>query len=225
MLDSLELTGRAATHVQKFSDPPCTLHPRAAQALLAMRAAAADQGINLTVVSGFRDFTRQVRIWSEKFSGARPLLDRHGAPLARAGLSEDELVDAILLWSALPGASRHHWGSELDLMDAAAIPQGMTAQLVPGEFVRGGHFARLDAWLSANMDRFGFFRPYAQDRGGVQPEPWHVSFAEVSVPALRELSVERLREAILATDIPGRQSVLDRLPQLHARYVTNVESP
>src|SRR5579864_9093231 len=39
MLDSQELTGRAATHVQEFSDPPCRLHPHAARALLAMRAA------------------------------------------------------------------------------------------------------------------------------------------------------------------------------------------
>ena len=37
----------------------------------------------------------------------------------------------ILEWSALPGASRHHWGSEFDVFDLAALPEGYRVQLLP----------------------------------------------------------------------------------------------
>ena len=89
----------------------------------------------------------------------------------------------------------------------------------------GGCYERLGGWLDSNMGRFGFFRPYALDRGGVQPEPWHLSYAPISVPALEVLSLSVLREAIEAADIPGKQTVLDRLPELYQRYVLNVDAP
>ena len=73
------------------------------------------------------------------------------------------------------------------------------------------------------MGGFGFFRPYATDRGGVQPEPWHLSYAPVSVRALQMLSLEVLREALEGAELPGQQAVLDRLPELYERYVVNVD--
>jgi len=225
MLNPLELTGRAMTHVREIADPKCVLHPHAVEALLAMRAAARLADIQLEVVSGFRDFKRQVAIWTAKFNGQRRLLDRAGRELRREALDEAALVDAILIWSALPGASRHHWGSELDVIDAAQLGAGNRPELVPEEFAPGGCFARLHTWLDANMRSFGFFRPYTTDRGGVQPEPWHLSFAPVSQPALRELSLEVLREALLAADMPGQGAVLERLPELYQRYVIAVDLP
>lgn len=225
MLNSLELTGRAATHVRELTEHRCTLHQGAGQALLAMHKEARAAGIDLTVVSGFRDFNRQVAIWRAKFTGERRLLDRSGMQIARTGLDEAGLIDAILIWSALPGASRHHWGTEIDVMDAACVPEGTRPQLVPHEFAAGGCFARLDRWLSDNMRRFGFFRPYSRDLGGVQPEPWHLSYGPVSVPALAALSVEVLAEALLTADIPGREAVLQRLPALYRRYVCAVDEP
>ena len=44
---------------------------------------------------------------------------------------------------------------------------------------------------------YGFFLPYDRDRGGVQPEPWHLSFAPVAGPALGAMNVELLTEALL----------------------------
>src|SRR5690348_3934605 len=117
MLDSMQLTGRVASHVVEVADLSCLgardprvrLQGDAAVALLAMAAAARQEDIELAVVSSFRDFERQVAIWNGKFRGERPLLDRRGRALERAGLDEASAVEAILLWSALPGASRHHW--------------------------------------------------------------------------------------------------------------------
>lgn len=222
-LNSLEVTGRADTHVRELAAPGCVLHARAGEAFIAMRDAARTAGIDLDVVSAFRDFNRQVAIWTAKFDGRRPLLDAAGLEISRTGLYESALIDAILNWSALPGASRHHWGSELDVFDAAAVPAGGKPQLIPQEFSPGGCFEPLAGWLDSNMRRFGFFRPYSTYRGGVQPEPWHLSYAAVSVPALQVLSLDVLREAIETADMPGRRTVLERLPELYERYVLAVD--
>jgi hypothetical protein len=134
-------------------------------------------------------------------------------------------LEAILLWSALPGASRHHWGTEVDVVDRSACPPGYRPQLTTAEFAPRGIFAKLDGWLAANMGQFGYFRPYTRDRGGVLPEPWHLSYAPLSVPALEALTVEVLAEAIGGSELCGREWVLARLPQIHARYVNNVDPP
>jgi LAS superfamily LD-carboxypeptidase LdcB len=224
-LNSQQVTGRISTHVRDFADPQCVLHARAGEALLAMRSEASLAGINLNIVSAFRDFNRQLAIWSAKFTGERPLLDRSGVEIIRADLYESALIDAILTWSALPGASRHHWGTDIDVLDAAALEPGARAQLVPEEYAVGGRFERLNGWLESNMGRFGFFRPYATFRGGVQPEPWHLSYAPVATPALQVLSVDVLREAIEEADMPGQQTVLARLPELYERYVVSIDAP
>jgi LAS superfamily LD-carboxypeptidase LdcB len=176
-------------------------------------------------VSSFRDFGRQVAIWNGKYRGERPLLDRSGRALERARLDESCVVEAILLWSALPGASRHHWGTDLDVVDAAACPEGYRPQLTPEEFAAQGVFAKLEAWLVANMGHFGFFRPYSRDLGGVLPEKWHLSYAPLAVPALEALTVEVLREAIAQSELCAKALVLGRLAELHGRYVKAVDAP
>jgi LAS superfamily LD-carboxypeptidase LdcB len=225
MFNSLELTGRSSTHVREVPELGCILHGEAMLQALAMRSAARAAGIELAIVSSFRDFDRQVAIWNAKYSGERQLLDRDGRALIHAHLSESALIDAILIWSALPGASRHHWGTDIDVIDRAAVAPDYRPQLVRAEFGRNGPFARLDAWLAENMATFGFFRPYATDQGGVQPEPWHLSFAPVAEPALAALTPAVLSAALAASGIAGRDAVLARLPEIYVRYVTSIDPP
>jgi LAS superfamily LD-carboxypeptidase LdcB len=224
-LDALQLTGRSRSHVVDLDTPACTLHRAAVEPFLAMRRAAAAEGIDLVPASSFRDFSRQVTIWNAKYRGERTLLGRDGLPLDYAAIERSARVDTILWWSALPGASRHHWGSDLDVIDAAAVPVDYRVQLVPQEFAPEGVFARLDAWLADNLERFGFFRPYASDRGGVQPEPWHLSYAPVAVPALAALTVDVLREALSHEPLDGLDDVAAQLTYIHERYVTRVDEP
>jgi LAS superfamily LD-carboxypeptidase LdcB len=231
MLDSMQLTGRAASHVVEVADLRCSgarpprLHADVAAALLTMAAAAREDGIQLAVVSSFRSFEHQVAIWNGKYQGERPLLDRSGRALDRAGLDESSMVEAILVWSALPGASRHHWGTDVDVVDAASAPEGYRPQLTAEEFHPRGVFAKLEGWLSANMGQFGFFRPYSRDLGGVQPEPWHLSYAPLAVQALEALTVEVLAEALAGSALCARELVVARLGAIHARYVKAVDSP
>jgi len=225
MLSPLELTGRARTHVAESVPLGATLHPEAARALADLKDAACGAGIELAVLSGYRDLGRQVAIWNAKFRGERRLLARGGGELDRSRLSERDLIDAILIWSALPGASRHHWGSDADVIDRAAVPADYRPQLVEQEFAHGGVFEKVSAWLDEHAREFGFFRPYSRDRGGVMPEPWHLSYAPLAVPALAALTLEVLADAIGASSMDGRELVLARLPELYERYVLAVDSP
>jgi LAS superfamily LD-carboxypeptidase LdcB len=225
MLTSSELTGRTAGHVQHMADADCVLHARAAEAFCAMRAAARQEGIELRAVSGFRQFERQLAIWNAKFNGERPVRDGAGALIDVRSLNEAERVRAILMWSALPGASRHHWGTDIDVVDASCITEGSRVELLPEEFGPVGRFARLNGWLESNIRHFHFFRPYAVWRGGVRPEPWHLSYAPVAVPALQAFSLEMLTEAIESADLPGKSAVLSSLPWIFATYVRSVDGP
>ncbi len=156
-MNELELTGRAQSHVIALEKPRCVLHYAAATSLLAMRDAASAAGMQLGVRSAFRDFDTQLSIWNRKWRGERVLYSREGAELDHAALPAEELLDAILSWSAIPGGSRHHWGSDMDVIDEAAIPDGYQVQLVSAEYAANGIFGRLSAWLDENASRFGFF--------------------------------------------------------------------
>jgi LAS superfamily LD-carboxypeptidase LdcB len=224
-MNELELTGRARTHVVEIERPGCTLHYEAVASFLAMRDAAAGSGHDLRAISSFRDFDRQLVLWNRKWRGERPLHARDGAVLEHAALSDSQRVDAILCWSAIPGGSRHHWGSDIDVIDAAAMPEGYQPQLLPVEYAAGGVFRGLDSWLDRHMHRFGFHRPYATDRGGAGIEPWHLSYAPVARQAVEELSLPVLRRAIAGSEMLGKALVLDRLPEIYTRFILAVDSP
>ncbi len=220
-----ELTGRARTHVVDVAEPACGLHVHAVASFMQLRRAAGADGFDLVPVSSFRDFARQLSIWNRKWSGEAPLNDARGNRLDAAGLSAAERVEAILRWSALPAASRHHWGSDVDLIDRRALPPGYRVQLIPAEYAAGGVFAPLAGWLESNAARFGFFRPFRGVLSGVQAEPWHFSFAPVAEPARRRLTPAVLREALESCDLKGKEAVLPRIEELHARYVASIDWP
>lgn len=222
MLNALELTGRARTHVCQLDELNAALHRDAVNPFLDMRAAAAHEGIDIAVASSFRDFNAQLRIWNKKFSGERTLYDAQGAPLEYASLNEAQIVEAILSWSALPGASRHHWGTEIDVIDRATLGPEGRYELLPQEAEPGGVFYRLHQWLDANIARFGFYRPYDSYRGGVNPEAWHLSYAPVSMRALQLVTLDVLREAVAGADLLGKDLVLEQLASIAQRYVFNV---
>jgi LAS superfamily LD-carboxypeptidase LdcB len=224
-MNELELTGRSRTHVVELDHPRCVLHAEAVTSFLAMRDDAAAAGIDLVAASSFRDFDRQVLLWNRKWSGEQSMLDRRGQVIDPATLDDARRVDAILCWSAIPGGSRHHWGSDVDVIDAAAMPEGYAVQLVPAEYAADGVFARLGGWLDANMARFGFYRPYGSVGCGAGVEPWHLSYWPVSAAALESLSLPVLRAAVAASGMLGKAQVLERLPEIYTRFVLAVDPP
>ncbi|WP_412496366.1 M15 family metallopeptidase [Shewanella chilikensis] len=198
------------------------LEAETAKAFLKMQAAAEQDGIALAICSGYRSFERQLAIWNAKASGKRPLLDKNSLPVGDVGaLSDDELVALILLWSALPGASRHHWGTDMDLFDSGQISKH-ELKLVNAEYEPQGPCYKLNLWLDERALDFGFYRPFQPGLSGVSPERWHLSFLPKAKGFLEKFDSERLRQILDHSDLALKQSLLRRLPELVETYVRRV---
>jgi LAS superfamily LD-carboxypeptidase LdcB len=192
---------------------------------LQLKREALKKGFDLEIFSGFRDFDRQLGIWNRKATGGQAVLDSDAEPLDIKQLSDQELAFAILRWSALPGASRHHWGTDLDVFDAAARPDGYEIELIPEEVNSGGMFGPLHDWLDERMDAgaaFGFFRPYEWDQNGVAPERWHLSCFPLAAEYERLLTTDVIRGTIQNADIALKEVVLESLDEIYARFVSNI---
>lgn len=219
-MNSAELLGQAQTHLVRL-DNDHQLHRGVIAPWRSLQQAAAADGINLQLASSFRSFERQLAIWNGKCSGRRLLRNRQNNPVTAAHLTPDELLDTVLAWSALPGASRHHWGCDVDVY-APEMLQGQRLQLEPWEYQPAGPMAELGLWLDENLAAQGFFRPYASDRGGVAIEPWHISYREIAVPALSQLTPGLLVDALQATDIALKETILTRLTSIYQHYIVNI---
>jgi LAS superfamily LD-carboxypeptidase LdcB len=221
MLTERELLGLDDSHVETGVDG-VALHPDCRCALEELQSAASAAGFDLRIASGYRSFERQLLIWNAKIRGERPLHDDAGRPLLAAELGERELLQAVLRFSALPGSSRHHWGSDLDVFDAAAVPADYRVQLSPLEVSPEGVFAPFHDWLDeriASGEACGFVRPYGEDRGGVAPERWHLSYTPLSLSCERACTVELLRSALENADLALSGLVLAQLDEIYRRYI------
>lgn len=200
------------------------LTPAAAAAFTELREAGREQGFELAIASAHRDFQRQLAIWNAKAAGERPVLDDAGNELDLAELDERGRLFAILRWSALPGMSRHHWGSDIDVYDSAAIEAGYRVQLTPQECVAGGVFGALHQWLDEVIDKGesrGFFRPYRLDHGGVAPEPWHLSYGPEAVQFAQELDLQRSCDFIACQPIALRDAILANFEEIYQRFIAS----
>ena len=201
------------------------MHERAAEAFNTLQARANDSGFQLSVASSYRSYERQLAIFNGKWCGERPVLDDTDRTLVRQDYSAEEWLHLILRFSALPGTSRHHWGTDIDIFDPTRIPSGESLQLVPSEYRVGGIFEDLTQWLDeliAANDCEGFFRPYDQDRGGVAEEPWHLSYKPVASSVRSCLTADALRDLWLhepSLRPDGYNTILPLLDDLMDRYV------
>jgi LAS superfamily LD-carboxypeptidase LdcB len=222
MTNNPHLFGKACSHLVNYTAESCQLHPLALENYLKLQRALAVEGVDLKIASAFRSYDRQQLIWNEKVAGTRPVLDHSGKPLDPKSLTEEALVYAILRWSALPGASRHHWGTDIDVYDAAAIPANYRVQLTSEEYGDKGPFARLNDCLvnrEAQGLSFGFARVYAEDRGGVAPEPWHLSYLPVAQEYQRQLSYDQLEACINSSEMELKRVIIEHLPDIYSRFV------
>ena len=178
MQQSLIAFGLSTEHLVSIA-PDLRVEGETANAFQALGRRAAERGLDLRVASAFRDYDRQVRIVNDKWAGARPVTDGEGRLLDRARHDDEEWLNLILRFSALPGMSRHHWGTDLDVWDASAVDTDYRPLLSPSEYGPSGPFCEMTRWLDELMaahDAEGFYRPYASDRGGIAPEAWHISY-------------------------------------------------
>lgn len=197
---------------------------KASKAISALSKRASQHGFDLKIVSSFRDFEKQQSIWQKKATGEKSLLDSQGNPLDYKSLSNDQIVEAILRWSAFPGASRHHWGTDVDVYDGNAVSSDYQVELTPQEVA--GVFAPFYGWLDERVaadDAEGFFLPYDQDRGGVAPEAWHLSYRPVAKKYEQLYNEDFFLAHINSLDnLALIDEVRARASEIHARYILNV---
>lgn len=217
------ITGQSDAHLVAIQNH--YLHANIVNDFVALQSAAASAGFDLCIASSFRDFNRQSAIWNAKFSNQRVVLNKAQQAVELNSLSDIEKCTAIMLYSALPGASRHHLGTDLDIFDKGAVSDDYELQLTPDEYQHGGPFAELSQWLDTYLAEFGFYRPYQHDLGGVAPELWHISHIAQSEQLMRHLSVEVLHNCIKESDLLGKDAILTHLPALYERFVLNVSPP
>lgn len=213
------LTGKTEIHLIKDEPSQLLVNIDMLEALNGLRDAAAAEGFHLMIESAFRGFDHQLRIWNAKARGERPLFNDQGIAQDYSKLSPKEILYAILRWSALPGASRHHWGTDIDVYDQSRMPEGYKAQLLPQESLPGGVFYEFHQWLNGSLKDYDFFRPYAADLGGIAPESWHISYAPISNVYQKNLTFELIEQTILETDIELKSIILQELPEIYRRFI------
>jgi LAS superfamily LD-carboxypeptidase LdcB len=221
------LLGKTNEHLVPLPGTTFFIHHLMLRDFLLLQKDALAEGFNLQVISGFRDYERQLKIWNLKASGQRTLLDDQERPLEFSSLSPMEIMFAILRWSALPGCSRHHWGTDVDVFDANT-QAAEEVKLVPSETLGDGPSAKLHDWLDSKMatkNSYGFYRPYATDRGGVSPERWHISYYPLSRRYLEAFTFSLFKKNIEESEIQLKDELLKNADEIFQRYFLNVDLP
>lgn len=186
----------------------------AADAYIKMKVAAAKDGFELKVVSSYRSFDRQLAIWNRKFEIN-----------SKEGMDPLENIKKITEYSTIPGTSRHHWGTEIDLISAQPRVDGdvLLANLFEGE----GPYAALKSWMDANANSYGFFLAYPKDslRKGFQYEPWHYSYKPKSKYFLKNYLTIDLKNIFLSHEILGKEIFDEKFIQEYKEdYILGISS-
>ena len=176
-----------------------SLRKEAYDAFVKMSAAAAKAGIEIHPVSSYRNYAHQNRIWERKYKR-----------FTKQGLSPIKAIEKIITYSTIPGTSRHHWATDIDIIDKNATYSGDV--LVPKKFHGDGPFCKLREWLETNANTFDFYIVYTDKVGrkGFKYEPWHYSYAPLSKPMLQEYRKLNVKEMLQAEKLMGSEHFSER---------------
>lgn len=154
------------------------VHNNVLNPLLNMIAAARQDGIKLSVVSAYRPYDHQKRIWERKW-GNSPNNDIQKAK-------------SILTLSSFPGTSRHHWGTDIDFNS------------VSDSYWQSGEGKKTYQWLANNAPAYGFCQTYNAGRTqGYDVEAWHWSHIPTARAYFAEISKPEVLQIALAQNIKG----------------------
>ncbi|MEZ5172392.1 MAG: M15 family metallopeptidase [Bacteroidia bacterium] len=174
--------------ISTVDSEPMFLRDEAAAAWNQMVKAAKPDGIELKAVSATRCFNRQKQIWERKWTGETRVNEINADEFE--AFSSLQKATAIMKYSAMPGTSRHHWGTDLDINS------------VEPEYFETPEGKNIFIWLKVNAGRFGFGMPYSsRSEGrllGYEEEKWHWSF----LPQSRDI-LHRYLSMISYDDIIG----------------------
>lgn len=156
------------------------------EAFQKMAEAAKKEDVILTIISATRNFESQKGIWENKWNGKTKV---EGKDLTTIK-DKAERAKIILHYSSMPGSSRHHWGTDMDLNS------------LENSYFESGEGLKIYQWLKANGHDFGFCQPYTSKADGVrtgyEEEKWHWSYLPLS-----KLFLESYLKTVKCKDIAG----------------------
>lgn len=154
-----------------------TLQTEAADAFLAMQAAAAKDGVDVRMQSGYRSVSYQKKLYDNKTQYYRD-----------KGLSEAAAREKAATIVNPPGCSEHNCGLAADLNS----PEHTTLDT---GFADTAAFR----WLCENAEQYGFILRYpreAESVTGITYEPWHWRYVGAENAALLNQSGLCLEDAV-----------------------------
>ncbi|WP_201534527.1 M15 family metallopeptidase [Psychrobacter ciconiae] len=182
----------------QFTNKEEWVHHNVYPALMTLISAAKQDGIDLSIVSAYRSYAHQRRIWENKWGSASD--------------TDIEKARQILRYSSFPGTSRHHWGTDIDFnsvtLDYWNSPKGRNTY----------------RWLTNNAPKFGFCQVYASGRNkGYSDEPWHWSHTPTANYYYHQISTMPVLQTALAQPLKGAAAVR-QIPEHMMGYITGVSS-
>ena len=134
-------------------------------AFVKMREAALQDGVTLNIASATRNFDYQKELWEKKWKGVTLV---EGKRLPESVPDELARFKKILEYSAAPGTSRHHWGTDIDINGADPA------------YFNTETGKKVYDWLSKNARLYGFCQTYTfknkERPTGYNEEKWHWSY-------------------------------------------------
>lgn len=162
-----------------------------------MADAAQADGVKLTIRSATRNFARQKQIWEGKWLGNRKI--ENGKDASKAYPIPKDRALKILEYSSMPGTSRHHWGTDMDLNNFT------------NEYFDAGEGKKVYSWLIEHAASYGFCQPYTP-KGALRPEgyneeKWHWSYMPVAKKLLSLAQSQFSNEKI--TGFQGAETAIE----------------
>lgn len=171
-----------------------------------MKKSARESGFNIHVISSYRSYSHQNGIWERKYKSYR-----------NQGLSHQKTIEKIIEYSTIPGTSRHHWGTDLDIIDATkGIPNNPLSET---HFNEGGRMHKFKLWLDENSEKFGFYLVYTNKPGrkGFAYEPWHFSYKPLALKMLKEYKELDIKKVLQTDKLMGSENFTDEFIEKYTR--------
>jgi D-alanyl-D-alanine carboxypeptidase len=147
------------------------LDSTAASALIAMMAEMQAEGItDVFVTSGYRSYEYQNYLYNYYFE-----VEKQNAP----NLSDEQIKQKVLAYSAYPGTSEHQSGLCIDFMTPQMSELVNYGSETASEDDLGFAETQAFIWLKDNAHKFGFILRYPEtktDLTGYSYESWHYRF-------------------------------------------------
>ena len=210
------------------------MRKEALRSFIRMARAAKKDGISLYIVSATRTYSQQQELWNKKYATLTSSLKNNekqeptidGADIAieppldnGVDNTRKEPIFNILKFSAAPGTSRHHWGTDID------ITYSLKHQALENKDYEQGSGLKAYRWLRRKASFYGFCQPYllspeqrnqGKYNNGYEEEKWHWSYRPLSRTILASYTAQIL--SFPFSNFDGA----DRVASVYVDYVKNI---